>query len=233
MVEDSDSDDLAEVFSPPRVVPWARALHLKASLSVDVLTGTDLLTVAGRVSFNDALRHKRPMFMILSPPCTMYSALTWSLNHGRTPIAIWDKKMREAESLLSLAMDFATRKDSAGRYFIFEHPATARSWATNVVRNVAALDGVRTITFDQCRFGLVSPGGRPLRKRTSFMTNCSFVVHAFGGKWCNCDQQHRHIIGAELGHRLSTWAAHYPPAMCREFARCAQLCRRHLQQHPV
>ena len=48
MVEDSDSDDLAEVFSQPRVVPWARAIGLKASLSFDMLTGTDLLTMAGR-----------------------------------------------------------------------------------------------------------------------------------------------------------------------------------------
>ena len=232
-VADSDSDDLAEVFSPPRVVPWARAANLKASLSVDVLTGTDLLTMAGRASMDLALLRNRPLLLVLSPPCTMYSILTWSFQHGRTPADMWNAKMRDASALLTLAMQLAARQVSPGRYFVFEHPATAKSWHTVVVQNVAALTGVRVVTFDQCRYGLVSPGGQPLRKRTSFMTNCSFVAEAFDGKRCQCKERHRQIIGAERGRCLSAWAAHYPPALCRELAVCARLRRQCELAQPV
>ena len=129
--------------------------------------------------------------------------------------------MRAAAWLLWLAMDLAARQVASGRYFVFEHPATAKSWATDEVRNVAALPGVRIVTFDQCRYGLVSPGGEPLRKRTSFMTNCSFVAEAFDGLLCQCDQPHRQIVGHERGHMLSAWATLYPAPLCRELARCA------------
>ena len=74
--------------------------------------------------------------------------------------------MRDAAALLTLAMDLAARQVSSGRYFVFEHPATAKSWHTAAVRNVSALTGVRIVTFDQCRYGLVSPAGQPMRKRT-------------------------------------------------------------------
>ena len=107
MVPDSDSDDLAEVFQ--RVVPWARSLNLKASLSIDVLTGTDLLTMAGRASLDLALLRNRPLLLILPPP----------FNHGRTPADTWSAKMRDASALLTLAMRLAARR--ADRRGLAEH----------------------------------------------------------------------------------------------------------------
>ena len=227
-IEDSDSDDLAEVFSPPRVVPFAKMMQLNASVSVDLLTGTDLRTLAGRVALERALAARRPLVVVLSPPCTMFSRLTWTLNHGRTEPDKWDKKMREAEGLLATAMTVAARQVMHGRYFVFEHPATAKSWSTDVVREVAAKRGVSLATFDQCRYGLVAPSGRPMRKRTTFMTNCAFIHSEFDGKLCECTQPHQHVIGQELGHPLSEWAAHYPPELCRALARCVQ--RRRFQR---
>ena len=67
-MEDSDSDDLAEVFSPPRIVPFAKSLNLNATLSVDILTGTDLQTLQGRLSLDRALVARHPLVVILSPP---------------------------------------------------------------------------------------------------------------------------------------------------------------------
>jgi len=136
--------------------------------------------------------------------------------------------MREAEGLLALAMTLAARQMKQGRYFIFEHPATAKSWATDVVRSVLAKNGVSLATFDQCRYGLVGPSGRPMRKRTTFMTNCAFIHSEFDSKFCTCTQDHQQVIGQELGHQLSEWAAHYPPELCRALARCAQ--RRRVQR---
>ena len=135
--------------------------------------------------------------------------------------------MRAANTMLILAMDLVARQVSSGRCVVCEHPATATSRATEQVQIVAGLTGVRKVTFDQCRYGLTSPSGLPLRKRTTCMTICSCVAQAFEGKWCQCTVPHRHIIGAEFGQNLSSWAAHYPPALCRELALCAQLRRQH------
>ena len=78
--------------------------------------------------------------------------------------------MNTANNMIALAMRIAAKQVCKGRYFIFEHPATAKSWATEAVREVLAMPGVRIATFDQCRYGLVGPSGRPMRTRTSVMT---------------------------------------------------------------
>ena len=88
--------------------------------------------------------------------------------------------------------------------------------------------GVRLATSDQCRYGLKSPSGRPIRKRAWFLTNCSFVFEEFDGKRCNCTQRHQHVIGSDLGAKLSAWAAHYPPALCRALSLCVR--RRRFQR---
>ena len=109
-----------------------------------------------------------------------------------------------------------------GRFFVFEHPATAKSWQTDVVRNVMAMHGVRVATFDQCCYGLVGPSGRPMRKRTKFLTNCGFVHKEFDGRYCACTQPHQQIIGSDLGEPLAAWAALYPPRLCRALAQCVK-----------
>ena len=220
-IEDSDSDDLAEVFSPPRVVPFANLYNLNG-FSMDLLTGTDLQTLAGRMELDRALTRKRPLMVILSPPCTMYSSLNWSLNHSRLPSHTWNERLRKADALLRTAMRVAAQQVSQGRYFVFEHPACAKSWSTDMVQTVFAMPGVRRATFDQCRYGLVGPSGQPMRKRTSFLTNCSFVFTEFDGKYCQCTGTHQRIIGTELGEPLAAWAAHYPPRLCRALARCVR-----------
>eukprot|EP00974_Lingulodinium_polyedra_P048584 4665246-Lingulodinium_polyedra.AAC.1 len=69
--------------------------------------------------------------------------LTWSLVRGRTPAAKWSTKMRDAAAMLVVAMDLVARQVSSSRYLVFEHPATAKSWAKEAVQNVAALTGAR------------------------------------------------------------------------------------------
>ena len=116
--------------------------------------------------------------------------------------------MRDEEHLLAVAMTGAARQVKPGRYFVFEHPATAKSWFKDGVRKVCAENGVSLATFDQCRCGLAGPSGRPMRKRTTFMTNCAFIHSEFGSKLCECTQPHQHVIGQWLDHPLSEWAAH-------------------------
>ena len=39
---------------------------------------------------------------------------------------------------------------SRGRFFLFEHPAEATLWSTNMIGTIAHLEGVHVVKFDFC-----------------------------------------------------------------------------------
>ena len=80
-------DNLAEYFSPPRLVPVAQARGLRASLSVDLATGWDLASKLQSELALDALTSRQIKFLMLSPPCTMFSALQELWNIKRMIVA--------------------------------------------------------------------------------------------------------------------------------------------------
>ena len=73
--------------------------------------------------------------------------------------------------------------------------------------------GVHLCFFDQCQFGLVSPGGIPMKKATCLLTNSAAVQKVFHGKHCHQSHTHQQIQGSEQGMKRSVWAQTYPPAM--------------------
>ena len=104
---------------------------------------------------------------------------------------------------------------SAGRLFAFEHPASASSWGQNSTQAVVTLPETYNALFDQCQFGLKSPRGTPLKKKTRILCNNAQLFHALNG--CNCRRglhTHKPIMGTEAGYRLSTWSENYPQALC-------------------
>jgi hypothetical protein len=92
-------------------------------------------------------------------------------------------KQAEGDILLNFAMEIASQQLEHGRFFCFEHPDKATSWAHASVQGVAEHPGTTVVMFDQCRFGLRSPdSGLLMKKRTVLMTNNKNVVAAFSGK---------------------------------------------------
>ena len=49
---------------------------------------------------------------------------------------------------VKFALDLCLKKYMAGRLFLFEHPAGASSWSTNVMKDMLGLAGVHTAKFD-------------------------------------------------------------------------------------
>ena len=86
---------------------------------------------------------------------------------------------------------------------------------------VADLIGVKKVHFDQCALGLKAPDGRPMKKRTTLMTNSIEIVNRFSDKQCSCSKKHCRTQGAQHGLLLSAYAAHYPPEMCSLLADAA------------
>ena len=123
-------------------------------------------------------------------------------------------KWAEGMLYLTHAMDCCLRQYHQGRFFVFEHPASATSWKQDVVMRVAALLNVWVVVFDQCMCGLTSPVQKvPMRKRTKLMTNSRFIAARFAGKLCDKSHVHQEITGSEGGIRRSVWAQRYPPLM--------------------
>ena len=68
----TNHEAVAEVYSPPRLVKEAKRRGLRAEMSVDITTGTDLRDPEARQQIGDQLRRRRPRLLMVSPPCTSY-----------------------------------------------------------------------------------------------------------------------------------------------------------------
>ena len=186
-VDNNLPDDVMEVFSPPRVVRQATALGVRASVSVDLDAGFDLTTAHGRESCLALLHRKSPRLLVLSPPCTMFSALTRMWNARRMAPQTFQVRMQQAQDLATFAMHLAMLQQAAGRKWVFEHPGSASSWRDNpALAQAAASPNTFLSKFDQCRLGLRSPAGLPVKKRTHFLSNSEIVHASFHGRFCMC-----------------------------------------------
>lgn len=224
---DDDKHDFMEVYSPPRVAPVARRALLAASLSVDLTTGYDLAQFQVRRFVVQLVQTHRPTFLMLSPPCTMFSKLQ-NCNLKKMDPDVRQRRFAEATLHLDFAMLLARIQAAHGRYYCFEHPDGASSWQCASVQAMLAAGAQRTV-FDQCRFGLRHPVlARPMRKRTALMSNAPCVQELFGNHLCACDVPHYAIQGQAQGMRLSTYCQVYTPELCAQLARCAGWCKAQL-----
>ena len=68
----SVSDDVVEVYSPPRVCQSAAARGLKAELSFDLTTSYDLNQQRNKDYIRKLLAERKPKLLVASPPCTKF-----------------------------------------------------------------------------------------------------------------------------------------------------------------
>ena len=125
-------------------------------------------------------------------------------------------------------MEFVVRlyrkQVEAGRVFIHENLAHAKSWALPMIRRMMSEIGVDVVEADQCMFGLKTWGPSrhqlvPARKPTKFITNTRAVA---AEQKIKCDKSHDHqplVDGRAKG------AARYPPALCRGICRGVKMPR--------
>ena len=221
VIDDDDDDDItddeafdcAEIFSPPRVCRHAKTLGLTAAFSHDLTTGVDMLTVEGRGQvYQDIIKYK-PKLLISSPPCTWWSRMR-SLNLRHLSPQEFDDKDRAAKTLLDFSMACCRKQWSDRRLFVHEQPVHASSWAEPSVASMMGEAGVMTVDFDQCKVGLRSPDGRPMKKRTRLLTNSSKIIRTFSELQCDCETPHVQVLGTNLGIRLASYCQVYTPQLC-------------------
>ena len=218
------SHDIAEVFSPPRVVPVAQSEGLRGNWSFDLDTGYDLTLDSSQSAMWEIIETSKPKVVIISPPCTFYSSANRVWNRGRIPPAQWERRRVHADTMLHLAMQICQYQHDRRAGFVFEHPSGASSWTDSEVEIVKNLPGVRRVIFDGCAVGHVTKVDRfPVKKSTALLTNIPAVVEQFTNIKCRCRVQmidgkmkkHRVIMGSEGGMSRSRFSQVYPMPMVR------------------
>lgn len=203
--------DFAEYYSPRRVAEHVERRGKTAVLSLDLLTGWDFQEDWQRQVSECILRSIRVRFLLLCPPCTVFSDLQRLFNIKRLPPDVWKSRWQQGMTYLEHSMRCAVIQVQAGQWFMFEHPSRATSWTQECVQRVHDLPGVTTVDLDLCMVGLRSKvNGIPMRKRTRIMTNSIPLIECLSGRLCTGQHDHQTIQGSEGGLFRSVWAQIYP-----------------------
>ena len=211
----------AEYYSPPRVLPCICSSN--CILSLDILTGWDFTQARNRQLSLDALKQFEVDFCVLSPPCTMFSCLQILFkNFEKMDPAVFQRRWHEAEVFMKHSMDVADQQLQRQKFFALEHPRTATSWKLPCVEKISLHGQVQKVHFDQCMLGLKAPCGKLFKKRTTIMSNSSWLVNELAKYQCDKSHEHQPIEGQENGRSRSWWAQHYPPALCKILAEAAE-----------
>ena len=208
------SVDVAELYSPPRVADEAKKFKLQAREAMDLTTGWDFNRKGDREKAVEYVETNKPLLVIGSPMCTMFSQLqrftSWTAQKQRR----WEDHKKHMEFVTAIY----EMQAKAGRLFLHEHPTQATSWDLPGMRRLRKREGVHVVEGDQCMFGLTtfgqkSRGAQAARKRTKFMTNSCHIANELDKK---CDGSHAHQL--LVGGRAKD-AVRYPKGLCRAICR--------------
>ena len=198
-----------EIFSPPRIIPHAVRQRLRTTTptNLDLTEDWGATTVTGRDSLEDILRRQKPWMTTLKPPCAP-SLIMFVLNERMQHSQGQVRTQGNALELLEVAMWVALTQHQTGRKFLFQHPAYASSWNTQMVSLATGLKGVMLKTVDLSTLGMADEDERSHCRMTTTMTNDSVVADAFRPYRCARDHQYasagsRHYLGAKEHDRQS------------------------------
>ncbi len=194
--------DVAEVFSPPRVVEEAKKQGYSGGGSYDLITGWDLSKAEDRKAMWRHLAKDRPTLLVLCPPCGPFSILQMPLERAMTMV-------RVGLEHLHLAAELIRWQIQNGGYVVFEHPNLARSWQEPCMQRLLQLENVQRATCDLCAYGLNVDGKGPNKKSTGILTNSDFIAQALGKR---CLRTHFHV---PLVGGLAEKAQVYPRPFCQ------------------
>eukprot|EP00435_Cladocopium_sp_Y103_P008346 s2034_g2.t1 len=198
--------NILEIYSPPRVTSKAEKFGFTAGGALDLSTGWDFCKPSHQKAALRLVNELKPVLLILSPPCTTFSALRHLSNFKRDPATV---AREEAEGRLHVrfSVQLARIQLRAGRGFLFEHPRNATSWSTTELQQLKDQDGVYAVAVDLCRFGLKTSRGAPALKPTLLLTNIEELATVLHRRCEGFHKSHQPLLSGE-----AALAAKYTPA---------------------
>jgi len=221
--------DVAEMYSAPRVTAEAKDMGLRPGFAMDLTTVDeegnpwDFSIKAQRQKARERVEKERPMLLIGSPMCRMFSALQ-NLSKEKRDEEKWRREYVQALVHLNFCAELYEMQWQAGRYFLHEHPAGATSWRTKKIQELEKLEGVLRVVGHMCRHGMKSKdenGEGLVLKPTGWLTNCEEVAKEVARTCTNLKgrkigELHRHVT---LVSGRAKAAEVYPRALCRAILR--------------
>ena len=151
-----------------------------------------------RIKAVKLLEAEKPLMLIACPMCGPFSSLNY-WNYRKSDEQTVKQKLESALTHLKFSLEFCIRQYKAGRCFVFEHPAAASSWTTQLVQRVLSLEGVFLAKFDFCQLGMTTPGahgeGLPAKKRTAVFTNSKNIAEVLRLAQCQGVHAHEPLVG--------------------------------------
>lgn len=136
--DDDDSDSrgnlkifkfhFVEIFSPVRVARHIWGMNLSSCGSFDIIDGVDFRSWSDRAQIRAIQAKHRPLFLMSSPPCAMFSELMRLWNWKKMVAEVRQLRQDEAELLLKFGMAMCWRQHVSQRFWAHEHPWKASSW---------------------------------------------------------------------------------------------------------
>ena len=113
----------------------------------------DFTSLAKQAKARRMLREQKPYFLIGSPMCRQFS--TWqALNNSKNPDKEeTERAYAEAVEHLKFVTSLYMEQIEGGRYFLYEHPQFATSWAVEAMEELKKVPGVQISFGDQCQYG--------------------------------------------------------------------------------
>ena len=198
---------LCELFSPRRVtlVAQEKGMETTSIPALDRLEGWDFNCARDRAEFWRILRDEKPDLVLMSPECKAFFIMM-SSNWQRMSPEEQKRVQAEGLAMLHFCVLVAQFQLDHGRYFLFEHPASATSWASHMLHWLLQQQTVFRIVFDQCMAGLSVQEGTVSQKPTAIASNHLGIL-VFLSEF-QCDHQHEHL---HLQGSLTDRAKVYPP----------------------
>ena len=174
-------------------------------------TGWNFLRSLDREVARKLLAKEVPFFLVIAFPCSF-----WSILLNLNPPKDYERRLKEALTLLRFALQLARDQRARGHHFVLENPQSSRAWTLEEMKKALHELEARLIDFHQCRFQLRGQGGNLIRKATRIATSSDHVVQQLDGMKCLGDHWHEHVIG---GKHISEPAGHYPWELAKTLVR--------------
>ena len=201
---------ISEIYSPPRIAPLAPKVGLQTGDSFDIRThdqdgqAWDFSNAQQRLKAYNHICKTRPLLVIGSPMCTMFSKLM-GLNRQKMGEARYQRAYKEAVSHIEFALDIYKLQADGGRYYLHEHPTSASSWDLPQVRDFIMQYDAELSQMDMCTAGM-EIDGLPVLKPTTWMTNSPELAKALRSR-CPRNHAHTQIKGGSRSKHAQVYRA--------------------------
>ena len=110
-------------------------------------------------------------------------------------------KVSEGEKHLETSVKLYEQQAAANRYFLHEHPRTAKSWETRAMTRARQIPGAIEVTAPMCSFGMWmedAQGWGLVKGDTRYLTNSPRIAERLSRRCANRDPElyklhHRHV----------------------------------------